>query len=175
MGGSHNPGCSLATIDTVTRAQIDGGQLTFELDADWNGSTDFTFRAFDGDDWSDGAGTFTVNVDADNDAPTAEAGADQTVDEQTQVTLDAAGSSDPDGDALFQRPKAASFGRGSSLSLWRRECNWRGPSSPRPTLINPQHRAGAGPMGARQARMGSTRQASRQRLRFVEGTERCAR
>ncbi|RLM95295.1 malectin domain-containing carbohydrate-binding protein [Haloarcula sp. Atlit-7R] len=35
-----------------------------------------------------------------NQPPTADAGTDQTVDETTEVTLDAAGSSDPDGDQL---------------------------------------------------------------------------
>lgn len=39
----------------------------------------------------------------ENDPPTADAGADQTVEVGTEVTLDGSGSSDPDGDALTYR------------------------------------------------------------------------
>ncbi|MBL8726842.1 MAG: chitinase, partial [Planctomycetes bacterium] len=41
-----------------------------------------------------------ILVTADDDAPTADAGPDQTVAETTLVTLTAAGSSDPEGQAL---------------------------------------------------------------------------
>ena len=44
--------------------------------------------------------TVTVTVNADNDAPSAEAGNNQTVDEGASVTLDASGSSDPEGQGL---------------------------------------------------------------------------
>ncbi|MDS0295604.1 PKD domain-containing protein [Halogeometricum luteum] len=67
--------------------------LTFEVEvADGNGGTD--------------TDTVTVTVEADepdeptNTSPVADAGADQTVDEGTSVTLDASGSSDADGDTL---------------------------------------------------------------------------
>ena len=44
--------------------------------------------------------TVTVEAEQTNTAPSADAGADQTVDEGTTVTLDASGSSDADGDDL---------------------------------------------------------------------------
>jgi hypothetical protein len=92
-------GSAVSAGDTVTQAEIDAGNLTFEPDADWNGSTNFSFSAHDGDDWSAGAATFTINVNADNDAPTPTAGG-VTLDENTTATITLAGT-DPDaGDAV---------------------------------------------------------------------------
>ena len=45
-------------------------------------------------------GSASLTVEAPNEEPTADAGADQTVNEGAAVTLDATGSSDPDGDSL---------------------------------------------------------------------------
>jgi hypothetical protein len=74
------PEFTTPTVDTRTT-------LTFELtveDDDGNTDTD----------------SVTITVEPTNSAPTADAGADQTVDEGTTVTLDATGSSDSDGDTL---------------------------------------------------------------------------
>jgi PKD repeat protein len=48
----------------------------------------------------DDIGSAALTVEGANEQPTADAGADQTVDEGDEVTLDASGSSDPDGDSL---------------------------------------------------------------------------
>ncbi|OYR51709.1 hypothetical protein DJ74_03285 [Halorubrum sp. Ea8] len=48
----------------------------------------------------DNIGSAALTVEGANEQPTADAGADQTVDEGDEVTLDASGSSDPDGDSL---------------------------------------------------------------------------
>ena len=57
--------------DTVTKAQLDGGELAFAPVADANGAgyASFTFKVSDGTDES-AAATMTINVTAVNDAPT---------------------------------------------------------------------------------------------------------
>ena len=71
--------------------------------------------------------TTVVNVTGENDPPTADAGPDQNVDEETTVTLDGSNSSDPDdGIALYQWKQIA----GQSVSL-------SNPQSVQPTFLAP--------------------------------------
>jgi hypothetical protein len=58
--------------------------------------------------------TIVVNVTGDNDPPTADAGPDQNVNEETTVTLDGSNSSDPDDGIEFYRWKQVA---GTSVSL----------------------------------------------------------
>ncbi|MEX2285893.1 MAG: tandem-95 repeat protein, partial [Planctomycetaceae bacterium] len=67
-------GSALSAGTSVTQAQIDSGALTFRPTANWNGATNFTFSANDGDTWSTSPATFSLNVNPVNDAPTATAG-----------------------------------------------------------------------------------------------------
>lgn len=64
-----------------------------------NTSVQFQLQVTDGVNTSS-ADTVTVNVSADNDAPTASAGTDQEVEEGQVVTLDGLGSTDPEGQGL---------------------------------------------------------------------------
>jgi hypothetical protein len=92
-------GAEVAEGDVITQAQIDAGDLTFTPDADWNGSTAFEFSAHDGQGWSDQPANFDILVNPVDDAPLAEAGADQTVDEGDLVQLSAT-ASDVEGQPL---------------------------------------------------------------------------
>ena len=80
--------------------------LTFSLTVN-DGSQDST------------ADTVDITVRADNDAPTAVAGGDQTVDEGDAVTLNGSGSSDPEGTALTYvwTQTAPDSGLGSAVTL----------------------------------------------------------
>ena len=63
--------------------------------------TDLDFRLTVSDDTYSDSDTVTVTVlDNESNAPAANAGADQTVNENTQVTLNGTGSSDPNDDTL---------------------------------------------------------------------------
>ena len=65
------------------------------------GTVDLVFQLIVNDGMvSSGPSTVTVHVANMNDAPTAKAGADQTVNELSLVTLDGTGSSDPDNNTL---------------------------------------------------------------------------
>ena len=77
----------------------DGATPTFDA-PDLVANTDLRFEVTVSDGVNTSVDSVTITVNADNDAPTASAGIDQVVTEQSEVTLDARGSSDPEGQDL---------------------------------------------------------------------------
>jgi len=75
------------------------GSFTFTPAANYNGTDSFTYKANDGQADSNVA-TVALTINAVNDAPVADAGADQTASEGDAVSFDGSGSSDIDGDSL---------------------------------------------------------------------------
>ena len=74
------------------------GTVTYTHDGSETGGDQFRYQVHDGTVNSEAA-TVTISVDAVNDAPTAEAGADQVVAEEAAVQLNGSGF-DPEGEAL---------------------------------------------------------------------------
>ena len=68
-------------------------------DTNFNGTDELTYRAFDGETYSNVA-TVTINIAPRNDEPVADAGESQFANELILVTLDASSSFDPDGDEI---------------------------------------------------------------------------
>ncbi len=80
------------------RTSISGQQVVYSPNLNFAGTDSFTYSVSDGS-LSDTA-SVTVTVEAVNDAPLAEAGADQSVRVSQSVTLDGSRSRDVEGDAL---------------------------------------------------------------------------
>ncbi|MEQ9617358.1 MAG: Ig-like domain-containing protein [Phycisphaerales bacterium] len=79
-----------APVDTMSfypSDQVEGGALTFVADPDWSGTTELTFRAWDGETWSDMIGVHTITVEAVADAPVIDA-SDVSGNEDTAIALD---------------------------------------------------------------------------------------
>jgi hypothetical protein len=115
-----NPTVTLNRANTATpsftapNVSLGGASLTFQL----------TVTDLGGLEDSD---TTIVNVTGENDPPTADAGPDQNVDEQTTVTLDGSNSSDPDDGIESYRWKQIA---GPSVSL-------SDPEAVQPTFLAP--------------------------------------
>ena len=92
-----------------------GATLTYTPAPDFHGTDTFAYKASDGLDQSDAA-TVTVTVTPVNDAPIANAGGDQSIEEGQRVTLNGSGSTDVDGDPLIYQWKQIA-GRSVTLDL----------------------------------------------------------
>ncbi|MFT7542020.1 MAG: hypothetical protein ACI9K5_002997 [Gammaproteobacteria bacterium] len=89
-----------SSMPTFTAPQVASGMmdmLSFELTVDDGFSPDAPAPGFE---LSDVTASVTITVTNLNNVPMANAGGNQTVDENSPVTLDASGSSDPDNDML---------------------------------------------------------------------------
>jgi hypothetical protein len=84
---------------SVSLSDTSGSQPTFTAPEGLVNST-LTFQVSVTDGTNTSVDTVTITVNADNDAPTANAGPPQTVEEGDGVTLNATGSTDPEGQAL---------------------------------------------------------------------------
>ena len=108
---------SLVSVPPSSQASlVDAGTVTPSFDADLAG--DYVAQLIVDDGLVNSApDSVTVTVVTPNQAPSANAGADQSVDVGDTVTLDGTGSSDPDGDPLtYSWTLSTPVGSGASLS-----------------------------------------------------------
>ena len=88
------------TKGTAVITDVATGAYTYTPSAEESGADSFTFTVNDGTEDSNEA-TITITIDPVNDDPVADAGSDQTADEQTSVELDGSGSTDIDGTVSY--------------------------------------------------------------------------
>jgi hypothetical protein len=97
-GDSDSLNYTLVTSSTHGMVSLSGNQATYTPAANYHGADSFTYKANDGKADSNTA-TVSVTVTPVNDAPTANAGADQTVNAKAVVQLVGSGT-DVEGDTL---------------------------------------------------------------------------
>ena len=90
---------SVVTNPSHGTISISGNTATYTPTANYNGSDSFTFKANDGTTDSNTA-TVSINVNAVNDAPTANAGLDASVIEANTIVLEGSGADVDTGDTL---------------------------------------------------------------------------
>ena len=103
-----------ASVDGNGSASVDGSMLTVTPAADYNGDITVTVSASDGT--LAGNASFVLTVTPVNDAPVVDAIADQTVAEDTSLTLTLSGS-DVDGDELTYYATASDVSNGDSMTI----------------------------------------------------------
>ena len=105
-GGALSYGWSQVAGPSVTLSSTQVAKPTFTApDVDPGGvSLQFRLTVTDNEGLKD-TDTTVVNVTGDNDPPMADAGPDQTVEEENMVMLNGSNSTDPEGEKLFYRWK----------------------------------------------------------------------
>jgi hypothetical protein len=63
-------GTATTGVKEIPRSGLASNKLTFEPDADWNGTTSFDWKGSDGTDYSASAATLTITITPVNDPPT---------------------------------------------------------------------------------------------------------
>jgi len=106
---------SAVTQGTDGSVTNNGTDVTYTPDADFFGTDTFTYTISDGSETD--VATVTVTVTEVNDAPTANAGPDQSVLVTDVVQLDGSGSSDPEGDTLDYQWSVVSGPGGANVSF----------------------------------------------------------
>jgi len=104
---------SITSASATLGASISGSLITLTPVADFNGTGSLTVQVSDGS--LTDAETITVNVTAQNDAPVLNAIGDQSLSEDSSITV-ALGATDADGDSLSYSVSSANVDLGASVS-----------------------------------------------------------
>ncbi len=72
--------------NSVSATNISNGRLSFQPEADFNGTLNFDFKVNDGSDWSSNTGTMTINIAAESDEAVISGNNQGAVTEDLQLT-----------------------------------------------------------------------------------------
>ena len=108
---------SQPTNGVLSTFDANQGTVTYKPSKDYVGQDSFTFKATDDKGTDSNIATVTMDVKSANQAPVAETGSNQEVEQGTTVTLDGSNSTDPNNDSLSY--------------------TWEQLSGPLVTLVNP--------------------------------------
>ena len=111
-----SPSNGTAVISDQGNADPTDDVVTYTPDADYNGSDAFEYTVVDGNGGSATA-TVSISIQPVNDAPTADAGQNQSVTTGSTVTLDGSASDDPESTTLTYAWSLTTVPSGSSASL----------------------------------------------------------